>query len=188
MFALLTTHIGGYRQRVFQRQMISYETWRGRNIKVDRMGKPSSKTVEKGRACNRTRKSLTLSHEFSSIDLCPSSDDFTLSDTFLSSSRREGLLKFDGKVDILEEDRFDSYTPFLGGGFDLLSAVIAISRPFKLEMTHDFRDFMSETFSIRNDTLQDSASYDLSKGRLGSFDKCHSNIVDTECSSVWGDD
>ena len=93
---------------------------------------------------------LTLPHEFRSVDFGPGSDNFTLTNPFLRSRRRERLLKIDGKVYIFEEDRFDCHTPFLSGCLNLTN-ISGIPRP----VTYNFGDFMGETLSIGNDALED---------------------------------
>jgi hypothetical protein len=60
-----------------------------------------------------------LSHELGRVDLGSRGNDLGLSDSLLRSSGREGLLKLNREVDVLEQDRLDGHTPLLGGGLDL---------------------------------------------------------------------
>jgi hypothetical protein len=46
----------------------------------------------------------SLPHELSSVDLGPSSNNLGFTNSFLGSSGRKGLLKFDREVDIFKQD------------------------------------------------------------------------------------
>jgi hypothetical protein len=61
-------------------------------------------------------------------------------------------LELDREFDILEEDRFDRDTPFLGGCFDL-DIRGAHRRGHSEGGTYDLGNFLSETFSVRDNGL-----------------------------------
>jgi hypothetical protein len=56
----------------------------------------------------------SLSHQPRSVDFRPSSNDFTLSESLLLGSRRERGSDLWGEDDVLDENRLDEDTPFLG--------------------------------------------------------------------------
>ena len=65
------------------------------------------------------RYALTPSHRLCGIDLCPSGNDLTLTNPLQGGGTGERLLELDREVDILEKDRLDGDTPFLGSSLDL---------------------------------------------------------------------
>lgn len=149
-----------------------------------------------------------LPHELGGVDFGPGGDNLGFTNSLLGSGGRERLLQLDREVDVFEEDRLDGHAPLLGGRLNL-----HVSPQYMRgddwcwgRRTHNLGDFLGETFSVRDNRLEDSATDDLSKGGLcgqsaysimtakrvreltGSLDESGSDIVDTECGSVWRDD
>ena len=108
-----------------------------------------------------------LPHESGRIHLRAGSDDFGFTEPLLLRGRGKRGGNLCGEDNVLDEDTFDGDTPFVG------------------DVTDDFGDFESDSFTLSYDALDGTCADDVTQGGLGALNESLAKVGDTEGCSVW---